>query len=269
MSLNRTSPVPLYYQLAEALREQIRAGEWQAGDRLPPERVLAEQHGISRMTARQAVSYLVREGTLVVRHGLGTYVAAPRYGFDAFHLFGFSEDARAQGAAVRSRVIEHGPCVPPRRVARQLRLADSDDAMRLVRLRRADETAVLLETLYLPMRYCTGWQRSELEHGSIYALLEQRGVRLARAEQSLEATIANEYESRLFGIEQGAPMILLEGVTSDAHGQPIEYFKAVYRGDRFTFRFASERGLVMPLTAWHSAVGRGHDTADRGERRRS
>nr|HMN31029.1 GntR family transcriptional regulator [Caldilineaceae bacterium] len=72
--LDKESPVPLYYQLAELLRERIVAGEYKAGEQLPSERELSEQANISRMTARQAVAYLERQGVLVVKPGLGTYV---------------------------------------------------------------------------------------------------------------------------------------------------------------------------------------------------
>ena len=81
---------------------------------------------------------------------------------------------------------------------------------------------------------------------SLYALLEQRfGLRLKRARQTLEATVANDYESRLFGVAPGMPMILLEGVTCDEHERPVEYFKAIYRGDRFKFAFESERSVWL------------------------
>ena len=79
---------------------------------------------------------------------------------------------------------------------------------------------------------------------SLYALLEQRySLHLNRARQTLETTIANDYESRLFGVAPGMPMFLLEGVTCDERERPVEYFKAIYRGDRFKFAFESERSV--------------------------
>ncbi|HMO60380.1 MAG TPA: GntR family transcriptional regulator [Roseiflexaceae bacterium] len=258
MDLDRHSPVPLYYQLAETIREQVRAGELRPGDQLLPERVLAEQAGISRMTARQALAYLVREGTLVVRHGLGTFVAEPKLTYDAFHLLGFSEEIMHHGERASSRLIERALLVPPLRVAAGLQLAADEQAVKIVRLRRAGDAPLLLETIYLPAALFPGLEAADLVAGSLYALLESRyGVRMQRAEQALEATIANDFESRLFNIDTGTPMILLEGITYDDRGRPAEYFKAVYRGDRFKFAFASERGVVMPLNSVVRPAGNG------------
>lgn len=92
MALDKSSPIPLYYQLAELIRERIQSGELKPGDQLPSERDLSEQVAISRMTVRQAVAYLVREGTLVVKPGVGTFVAEPKLTYDALHLLGFTEE---------------------------------------------------------------------------------------------------------------------------------------------------------------------------------
>jgi GntR family transcriptional regulator len=74
-------------------------------------------------------------------------------------------------------------------------------------------------------------------------LEQQCGLILKRAHQTLEATVANDYERQLFDIALGTPMILLEGVTADEQNRPVEYFKAVYRGDRFKFAFESDRSV--------------------------
>lgn len=103
MALNRTLPVPLYYQLAELLAVKIRQGEFAPAQQLPPERDLSEQYGISRMTVRQALAYLVAEGVLTTRQGLGTFVAAPKLTANPVHLLGFSEEMIAKGTAPSSR----------------------------------------------------------------------------------------------------------------------------------------------------------------------
>jgi GntR family transcriptional regulator len=103
---------------------------------------------------------------------------------------------------------------------------------------------LLLETTYIPASVCPELIGEDLSAQSLYALLERRcGVRLKRARQTLEATVANEYESQLFGIAPGMAMILLEGATYDDRDRPTEYFKAIYRGDRFKFTFESERSI--------------------------
>lgn len=245
MPIDKQSPIPLYYQLAEHIREQIRSGELRPGDQLPSERLLSEHYGISRMTVRQALAYLVREGALVARHGLGTFVAEPKLTYDALHLLGFTEEVMRRGGKAISRVLEQQRVTPPPRVAQLLQLNVGDEATHIVRLRLAGDIPLLLETTYVPTALCPGLEREDLATQSLYAIMEQNyGVRLARSQQTLEAALANDYESRLFGIEPGAPIILFEGVTYDERGRPAEYCKAAYRGDRFKFAFESQRDTV-------------------------
>jgi GntR family transcriptional regulator len=242
MIVSKASPIPLYYQLAERLRERIRSGDLAAGDQLPADRELAEQAGISRMTARQAIAYLVREGSLLVKPGIGTFVAEPKLAYDALHLLGFTEETMRLGGAVTSRVLEQSLVEPSPPVAIALSLKPGDVAVKIVRLRSTGETPVLLETSFVPADRCPGLAELDLETQSLYLLMEVRyGLRLERARQTIEATVANDYESDLFGVPSGAPMLLLEGVTYDVHDRPAEYFKAVYRADRITFELESRR----------------------------
>jgi GntR family transcriptional regulator len=242
MAVSKRSPVPLYYQLAEWLRERIRSGELAPGDQLPADRELAEHAGISRMTARQAIAYLVRDGTLIVKPGIGTFVAEPKLAYDALHLLGFTEETMRHGGAVSSRVLEQTIVTPPAIVAAALELRPGEAAVKIVRLRSAGETPVLLETSFVPASGCPGLEEADLETQSLYLLLDLRyGIRLQRARQTIEATVANEYESDLFGIAPGTPMLLLEGVTYADGDRPAEYFKAVYRADRIKFELESRR----------------------------
>jgi GntR family transcriptional regulator len=217
-------------------------GELRSGDQLPPERELAEQAGISRMTARQAVAHLVREGELVVRPGIGTFVAEPKLSHDPLHLLSFTEETMRRGGSASSRVLEQAVVSPPQQVADGLALGSGETACRIVRLRSSGGIPLLLETSYVPSALCPGLEREDLAAGSLYDLLERRcGVRLEKASQTLEATVANEYESGLLDVPPGTSMLLLEGVAYSDRGVPAEYFKAVYRGDRFKFELESRR----------------------------
>jgi GntR family transcriptional regulator len=250
VALNKRSPVPLYYQLAERIGEQIRSGELRPGDQLPSERLLSERLAISRMTVRQALAYLVREGTLVARHGLGTFVAEPKLTYDALHLLGFTEEVMRRGGTAVSQVLEQARVPLPRGVAEGLGQQAGAQAAKIVRLRRVGSMPLLLETTYVPEALCPGLEQEDLASQSLYALLERRfGVRLAHARQRLQATVANAYESQLLGVPLGAAMLLVEGVTYDEQRRPAEYFKAIYRGDRVTFAFESERGSAHEPSA--------------------
>ncbi len=245
LSIDRRSPIPLYYQLAEAIKEGIRTGDLQPGDQLPSERDLSEYVAVSRMTARHAIAHLVTEGVVMAQHGRGTFVAEPKMTYDVFNLVGFTEETMRSGGVVVSRVLEQAVGTPTPRVAAELNLAPDATVTRIVRLRSTSDMPLLLETSYVPTDVCPGLQLHDLTAQSLYTLLEQHyGLRLAYAQQTLEATTANDYESALFGIPAGMAMLLVEGVTFLEHGGVVEYFKAVYRADRVKFAFASQRRAI-------------------------
>jgi GntR family transcriptional regulator len=242
MALDKTSPVPLYYQLVEVIRDQIQRGELAPGDQLPGMHELSKQYGISRMTALQAVRYLVREGILVARHGHGTFVVESKLTHDALHLLSFTEEIMRRGGRATSRVLNQTVTNPPLSVAAGLRITARDLVMKIVRLRLSDDIPLLLETIYLPAALCPGLERVDLTTHSLYTELEEKyGMRLTRSQQTVEATIVNDYESQLLGIAPGSAILLLEGTTYDEYDRPVEYFKAVYRGDRFKFSYESTR----------------------------
>ncbi len=242
MAIKKNTPVPLYFQLAEQIRAQIESGELKAGSQLPSERVLGEQARISRMTARQAINYLVRQGHLVVRPGVGTFVGEPKLTHDTLHLLGFTEEMLAHGHAATSQVLEQSVVPLPAAVATRLNRTVADLATKIVRLRLTQNTPLLLESVFVPQAMAPGLEREDLSQTSLYAVLEERfDVQLNRARQTLEVTTATEAEAQLFGVAPGTTMLLLEGVTYSTDEHPVESFKALYRGDKFKFALESQR----------------------------
>ncbi|MBA2596615.1 MAG: GntR family transcriptional regulator [Chloroflexota bacterium] len=246
---DRQSPVPLYYQLAAAIRERIRAGALTSGDQLPAERELAERAGISRMTARQALADLARGGDVVARHGVGTFVAEPKLTHDALHLLGFTEEMGRAGGVVHSRVLEQAIIIPPAAIATALDLQDGEETVRIVRLRSAAEIPLLLEMSLVPRARCPGLEHEDLERQSLYAVLELRyGYRPRAARQTIEATVASVFESELLEIAEGTPLLVLEGITTTDRGVPIEWFQAIYRADRVKIVVESQPELQSMAT---------------------
>lgn len=247
---DRQSPVPLYYQLAAAIREWIRAGALAPGAQLPAERELAERTGISRMTARQALADLARGGDVAVKHGVGTFVAEPKLTHDALHLLGFTEAMERMGGAVSSRVLKQEVTSPPSAIVAALDLQDGEETVRIVRLRSAGTTPLLLETSWIPRSHCPGLENEDLERQSLYSLLALRyGHRPRTARQTIEATTASAFESELLNIAEGAPMLRLEGVAMTDRGTPIEWFQAIYRADRVKIAIEGARESQLALAS--------------------
>lgn len=247
--IDKNSPVPLYYQIAEHLKGQILAGDLASGARLTSERDLSESYGVSRMTVRQALNYLQTTGLVEVRQGIGTFVARPKHTYDAIRLLGFSDEVSRHGGQAESVVLEQALVQPPPRIAHQLRLPTDRPALKIMRLRNLNAEPVLLETSFLPAHLCPGLEAADLATHSLYALLETSyHLRLLYTRQTMECVLANEYEQRLFGLDANAAMFLVEGVTYGEEDAPIEFFKAVYRGDRCKFRLESRRNGLSVLS---------------------
>jgi GntR family transcriptional regulator len=232
----RKSPLPRYYQLKEIMREKIRNGEWLPGDLIPSERELGEQYGISRMTARQAITELVNEGLFYREQGKGTFVSRHKITQQLIRLTGFTEDIRARGQRPGTRVISAEMFAADDVIAERLRIKTGELIFRLRRLRLADDEPLAIETSQLHFPGCERLLEEDLEHNSLYRLLENKyGLPLMEAEQELEAGLAGDKEAELLNISIGSPVLFIRRTTYTDRDQPIEYAKSVYCGSKYTF----------------------------------
>ena len=243
----RKGPLPRYYQLKEIMREKIRSGEWKLGDLIPSERELGEQYGISRMTARQAITELVNEGLFYREQGKGTFVSRHKITQQLIHLTGFTEDIRARGQKPAAQVISAKMCPADDATAERLRIKPGELIFSLERLRIADAEPLAIEKSHLYFKGCEHLLEEDLEHNSLYRLLENKyGQPLMLAEQELEAGLVRDEEAQLLHVPVGSPALLTRRTTYTERDQPIEYAKAVYCGSKYTFYTSMKRDQLMP-----------------------
>ena len=242
MQLRRYDPVPLYHQLAEEIREQIENRQLSPGERLPSLHELGRQYKVSYMTVRHAIGELVRQGLLEARQGLGTFVALPKIDYDLRTLTGFTEDMRARGVAPHARLLHLASEPAGERIAQRLQISPDDTIVHVARLRYSGDLPAVLDDSYLPSSLCPDLETEDLEHTSLYGLLEGKyDLVLDHAIQVIETTGANRYEAELLGVPIGTAMMLVRGVTYLSDGRSIEYFTNTYRGDRFRFQMEAIR----------------------------
>lgn len=244
LRLDARSATPAYLQLARELRRLIGQGVLAQGAALPPERELAAHLGVSRVTVRQALRVLEEGGLLRRRQGSGTFVReADPAPSGANHsivqplsaLTGFSEDMRSRGLVPGSRVLSFERARPTPREAMNLAVSPLSEIVRLRRLRTANGEPLAIETSSLPAHLLLNVTSEDVQHGSLYALLRERGFAPARAMQHLRAREADEEAASLLGVEVGAALLATERVAWDAAGSALEYARAAYRGDRYDF----------------------------------
>jgi GntR family transcriptional regulator len=226
----------MYYQIMEQLRGKILNGEFAVGTALPPERELVETYHVSRMTVRQAISELVNEGILVRHQGIGTFVARPKIEQELNQLTSFTQDMERRGMRAGARLLRFEQKPATRSTREALHLEEDEHVFECVRLRLADDEPMALETTSLPASACPGLSEQDLENRSLYALLQERwNIVPFHATQTIEPVSATAYEAEILRVAPGSPMLLMFRTTYDRDGQPFEYVKSVYRGDRYKF----------------------------------
>lgn len=233
ISLDRTSPVPLYFQVAEQLEAAIRDGQMAPGDRLENEVSMAQDLGLSRPTMRQAIQTLVDKGLVVRRRGVGTQVVQGQVRRD-MELTSLYDDLATSGGKPTTRVLALTREAADSEVARLLRLDDGAPVWSLSRLRLLDDTPLALMHNTLPADLAE-LDAADLAAGGLYAWLRTAGVVMRVAQQSIGARAATAEEATLLQERPGAPLLTMERTSYDDSGRPIEIGRHVYRPDRYSF----------------------------------
>ncbi len=246
-AIYRNSPLPRYYQLKEIMRERIRSGEWKPGDLIPSERELGEKYGISRMTARQAITDLVNEGLFYREQGKGTFVSRHKITQQLINLTGFTEDIQARGQRPSTKVLSALMCPADDTTAERLRIEPGHLLFCLHRLRLANDEPLAIEFSQVSFAGCEQLLEEDLERNSLYRLLESKyGLPLMEAEQELEAGLAGNEESHFLKIPVGSAVLFTRRTTYTDRNKPIEYAKAVYCGNKYTFFTQMKREQLLP-----------------------
>lgn len=222
-----------YRQLADALRH----GVFEPGARLPPERSLATQFGVSRMTLRNALNRLADEGVLESVLGSGWFVTPHVVGEPPSVLQTFTEMALARGLRPTSHIVAQKVRPATLVEAEQLRTAPAASVLDLVRLRGMDDTVICLDAAVLPLSVASGLAGVDLEDRSLYAELQERcGVRIERSSYSVRAEVADRHLAGQLGVEVGWPILVGHEVGYVASGKPVLLGLTQYRGDAYRFQ---------------------------------
>jgi GntR family transcriptional regulator len=242
---------PLYLQIQDILLSEIQAGVYGTEGKLPSERELADRFKVSRMTARQALQSLQQHGLVYAQVGKGTFVrrAAFKQGLET--LSSFTEDIKALGQVPRSQVLFAQVLPADEIVAQRLQIALNSPVCALKRLRFANQQPLAIETAHLPHAVCPNLlSRYDFAHESLYRVLQDAySIRLAHAEQTFRADLADSTERRLLNMADGTPHLVLRvtRVTFDSADQPIEYVSSAYHGAYYEFQVSlrAMRAQVM------------------------
>lgn len=232
LDLDRSSPVPLYHQLASAIESAIADGRLRPGSSLENEIALAARLGISRPTARQALKSLVDRGLLVRRRGVGTQVA-PTQIHRRVGLTSLYDDLAGSGQEPRTELLEWQPLEATAEIAESLESDEGVAVVMIKRLRLAGDEPIAVLTNYLPEALAPSG--ADLERTGLYECLRERGAQPSVARQRIGARAASTAEARMLQESPRSALLTADRVAYDDGGRVVEVGHHIYRASRYVF----------------------------------
>lgn len=237
--LDKTSPMPLYEQLRQALLEAITSGKIPEGTKMPTEEELCEQLGISRPVARQAYSALIAEGYVERMRGRGTFVHRPdtRGRFLNTQL-SFAKEMSILGKLHHTRLLSKEWVSGDLSLAARLNLEAKERCLHIKRMRYVEGKPFVLTENYIPESVFPGIEQYDLAGESLYGVFEREyHVKVVRARRVIRAQTADREFAGLFGVECGAPVLYITNVAVDQKDRPVDFSKEYLNGLTQKFEF--------------------------------
>lgn len=239
--MGRDSTIPMYYRVAETLRGRIESQHYRSGSLIPSERELAREFRVSLITVRKAMDLLVREGLVARKRGIGTWVLSSNYGRLPIKLSGNFRDwfdsVSGRLQRLEAQVLEVDVVECPEQIAKVLQLEGGAKVWRMRRVRKYRGEPISYYINYGPKELVNLVSASDFRKRSFLEVFQERtGIRLARIEQRVEATVADMDVSSILGVEFGSPLFFVENVYYSMEERPVEVTHMFYRGDRYVYR---------------------------------
>ncbi len=248
--MQRDKAIPLYYQLETILRKKIASGDYPPDIPLPSEDALAGEYKVSRITVRQALSSIEKDGLVIRQRGKGTFVSKKADSLELPRFTGSIEDLVMMGKRTKTKVIGSAWIDPPEIIRDRLGVKD-DKVLRIEKIRYVEGGSFSHVFNYLPPEIGKKLPMELVTSKPMLMILEDDlGVRATEADQSVEATIADADVASLLDIRVGAPLLKAERTVYDAKGNPVEYVSVVYRADKYAFTMKLKRKKTKKSRGW-------------------
>lgn len=239
------SPTPLYHQIFVVLRDKIYRGEYELDTFLPGEQEIATLFGVSRITAKRALDDIAAAGLAVREQGRGTRVCIRPHGTSVRgSVDGLVHSLHAKGNST-VRLLDFEYVAASKVVAEKLRIAPGDEVQRATRIWYAEAGPFNHLSTFVPATLGRRWRREDLERKPLVSLLEDSGVKIGRAEESITATLADEVTAPALEVDMGSALLKITRTVFGDNGQAVEYVVALYPPDRYQYTVSLGRDLGL------------------------
>ncbi|GLB47194.1 GntR family transcriptional regulator [Philodulcilactobacillus myokoensis] len=227
--------LPIYIRIHNDIRRKVENNQWQIGSQIPPERELAIQYHVSRMTLRQAIHTLVDEGILDHHIGSGTFVAHRKVQEQMSGITSFTDIMLEQQKIPSSKTISYYTVAPSLSEMEKLHIKQNNRVLRMERIRYGNDVPICFEVATIPSHFVSGLSKDDVS-GSLYRVLkEKKHLIPGKARQMFSATLASERIADYLKIKKGDAILYLRQTTALKDGTPFEYVRSQYVGKRFEF----------------------------------
>jgi len=238
VKIERNHPTPLYQQIANDIHSKIQSGLYPPGACIPSEVELMNQYKVGRITVRQAINILQKEGRLITKQGKGTFVSLKRIEQELLDLKSITEVLLLKGVEPTIKVIDYKVFSCSSKVRSELNLEEKEKVVRFRRLYLIRHSPLSLVYIYLPIRFmeiAEPLKRNKPSTETTYTIFERHGISLREARHVIRANPAQSEVANYLKINPGTPILTVERTTYSNENVPLEYIVFHYRADKFEF----------------------------------
>ena len=238
MSIERKHPIPLYRQIADELRAKIQSGQYAPGVCIPSEAEFMSMYAVGRITVRQAINLLAKEGRLISKQGKGTFVTGERIEQELVTLSSITEVLMAKGVEPTVKVLCSRITGAPLHIRKELKLGENEEVLEMKRLYLVNDSPLCIIHYYLPIQFAgiaKPLTDESLPRETSYSVFEKAGIRVGEAHNIIRAISADEETARCLDVPVSSPVLCLQRTTLSKKGAPLEYLVFYYRADEFEF----------------------------------
>lgn len=245
--------IPLYYQIETILRRKILSGELQPLTSIPTEDALAQEFDVSRITIRQALGLLEKDGLVIRQRGKGTFVSEGAKAYESAKLTGSMEDLILMGVQTSTKILDFSWIEAPQNVKERLGLGEASQVLRIEKIRLVENNPFSYVINYLPQKIGQKIKPEDLTAKPLLMVLEENlGIRPDEADQTVEATIADAHVAPLLEIRVGDPLLKVQRTVFDVKNRPVECVFVLYRADKYFFNVKLKRTRSKNSIGWRA-----------------